>query len=171
MIEIEVKAYAKNLEQVENKIKKLNAKFIESISEKDIYFSHPLKNFGKSDEALRVRIADKTFLTYKGKKLDRETKTREEFEVKVSNAETMIEILKRLEFKLVRVVEKQRKIYSLNNFKICLDKVKNLGSFVEIEAKEKNIEKGKKDIFKLMKKLNLKKTERMSYLELLIEKN
>src|SRR5438132_14309314 len=48
----------------------------------DHYFNAPDRDFARTDEAFRVRIVGQTnYVTYKGPKLDRETKTRLEIEV------------------------------------------------------------------------------------------
>src|SRR5438067_687125 len=54
----------------------------EAIEQLDQYFAHPCRDFAKTDEALRIRtVGDKSFVTYKGPKLDTTTKTRHELEL------------------------------------------------------------------------------------------
>ena len=96
-LEIEVKAYADNLAMVEERLKETGAVFISEGGEKDTYFNHPNRNFAATDEALRIRVADKqSFLTYKGQKIDAKSKTREEIEVVVSDADSANLLLLRL---------------------------------------------------------------------------
>ena len=53
-----------------------------AIEQSDQYFAHPCRDFAKTDEALRIRVVgDKSFVTYKGPKLDKTTKTRHEIEL------------------------------------------------------------------------------------------
>ena len=74
----------------------------------DEYYAHPTRDFAATDEALRLRTEnDLTVITYKGPKLDRETKTREEFEVSVANRATMASILDRLGFQSVMTISKR----------------------------------------------------------------
>ena len=57
----------------------------------------------------------------------------EELEVDISDFVTFSEILKRLDYHLDCLVEKNRRIYRNNNFEITIDQVKDLGSFAELE--------------------------------------
>ena len=168
MIEIEVKAKIDDERYIEEKIKEMGGLLIGEEKQRDIYFNHPCRDFRKSDEALRVRIKDfQAEITYKGKKLDKITKTREEITVKVKDFKGIIEMLKKLNFKVVAEVVKHRKKYMLNNLIICIDNVENLGKFIEVE--EKSDKYDPTNVLTLMKKLGIKKTIRKSYLEMLLE--
>ncbi|CEG11584.1 conserved hypothetical protein [groundwater metagenome] len=107
-------------------------------------------------------------MTYKGKRLDAEAKTRDEIEIKCG--EEISEILTRLDFKAVANVKKSRTEYLFENLHICVDDVEQLGNFVEIEGKNL-VDKGK--IFEILKFFGIEKSESItkSYLELLTEKN
>ena len=169
-LEIEVKAYAANLAMVEERLKEMGAVFIGEVCEKDAYFNHPNRNFAETDEALRVRVADKqSFLTYKERKIDAKSKTREEIEVALGDADSAKLLLMRLGFKPVAEVRKIRKRYKVGEFEICLDDVEGVGTFVEVETKGENMVELRDKALAILERLNLKKTERKSYLELLLE--
>ena len=109
-IEIEAKAYAQNLKEIEQKILKIGAKLNWEGDQLDTYYNHPLRDFAQTDEALRIReVEDKTFFTYKGPKIDSFTKTREEIKVQVKDSFPISEILLKLGFKEVFSVKKHRK--------------------------------------------------------------
>lgn len=61
-----------------------------TVEELDLYFQHPCRDFAKTDEGFRVRCQDyeggesQCFLTYKGPKIDPETKTRKEIDIPFS---------------------------------------------------------------------------------------
>ena len=55
MIEVEAKAKIDNFNTMRRKILKLNALKIKDEHQEDIYFNSPLKDFAKTDEALRIR--------------------------------------------------------------------------------------------------------------------
>ncbi|MDP8011250.1 MAG: class IV adenylate cyclase [Thermoplasmata archaeon] len=165
MYEIEIKAKIDSLDKIERKIVEKNATFLKMIEQIDYYYNHPCRDFKKTDEALRIRYEnDEYFITYKGPKIDLETKSRKEIEVK--SEKNILEILENLGFKLAGKVKKIRKIYKLNDLEICLDNVENLGYFIEIETFG-NLEKGKEKILELAKSLGLNNLERRSYFELL----
>lgn len=176
-IEIEAKAYAKNLRVIEQRILDIGAKFTWEGEQVDTYYNHPMRDFAETDEALRIReVEDKTFLTYKGPKIDSITKTREEIKVQVQDSFPISDILLKLGFKEVFRVKKHRKKFQLDEFKICLDSVENLGDFVEIERSvssevtEEKVSEIRDDILKTMEEWGLAELERKSYLELLLAK-
>ena len=169
MLEIESKAKVDNLYEIENKLIELNAKFVCEEFHEDLYFNHACRDFSRTDEALRLRkVGDKVFLTYKGPKIDKKTKTREEFEVEVNNFDNMREILKKLNFIEVTTIRKKRRYFKLREYTVCLDEVENLGYFVEIE--KKTGEYNPEELLKLLKKLKAKQIITKSYLEMALER-
>jgi adenylate cyclase class 2 len=176
-IEIEAKAYAKNLKEIERKILEIGAKLTWEGEQVDTYYNHPNRDFAETDEACRIReVKEKTYLTYKGPKIDSVTKTREEIKVQVEDTSSVSEILLKLGFKEVFIVKKHRKKFLLHEFKICLDSVENLGDFVEIETSvssefpEEKVAEIRDNILKIMEEWGLADLERKSYLELLLAK-
>ncbi len=168
MIEIEVKAKISDEKNFEEKIKKMGAVFIGEEKQIDIYFNHPCRDFRQTDEALRIRIKDShAEITYKGRKLDKKTKTREEITAKIQDSQNIAEILKKLGFNVVAEVVKHRKKYRLNKFVICIDSVENLGKFVEVEEKSEKYDPN--NILAFIKSLGIEKTTTKSYLEMLLE--
>jgi len=166
-MEVEIKFRLE--ENVRRKIEEV-AEFVCEVRERDLYFNHPCRDFLKTDEALRVRKSEKVFLTYKGPKIDKETKTREEIEVEIGDFDKSVEILKKLGFKPVAEIFKVRRIYKLGYATICVDNVKDLGEFVEIEVKSEDVEKAKGVVFKIANEFGLKNPITKSYLEMLLEK-
>ncbi|MDI9643398.1 MAG: class IV adenylate cyclase [Archaeoglobales archaeon] len=163
-MEVEVKFKLKP--GVEEKIMEI-AEFLEEKEEFDVYFNHPCRDFAKTDEALRIRLEKKVKLTYKGPKVDSETKSREEVNVEVSGFEETLKLLEFLGFRKFRSVKKHRKIYKKGNAMICVDSVEGLGEYVEIEV-EGGLQ-NKDEIFRIAEILGYSKKEsiRLSYLEML----
>ncbi|UCE73190.1 MAG: class IV adenylate cyclase [Methanomassiliicoccales archaeon] len=175
-IEVEVKAYAVNLKEIEEKILSMGVRQAWQGEQVDTYFNHPARDFKTTDEALRVReVEGKTVLTYKGPKIDTLSKTREEINVQVEDALSTQRLLKKLGFEEVGVVRKLRKKYFLGEFKVCLDEVDNLGEFVERELSvatkdsDAQVKKLRDSIIRTLDSFGLKRRERRSYLELLLE--
>jgi adenylate cyclase class 2 len=162
LLEVEVKARCGD---VRERLKELGARYIQTEFQHDVYFTHPCRDFRETDEALRIRrVKDRFYLTYKGPKLDSETKTREELEYEVP--EGVREILLKLGFSEYGTVKKKRESYEVEGLEVCLDEVEGLGSFIEIESRDV----GDKDrIFKLLEKLGIPQGDcaLKTYLELL----
>ncbi len=176
MIEVEVKARVTDFKDIEDKLILMNAQMMGSEHQVDVYFNAPHRDFTRTDEALRIRKVTRsegseTILTYKGAKLDESSKTREEIEVNLSDADNTALILDRLGFKPVQPVEKKRITYIINEFNVTLDTVYRVGNFVEIEKtllETEDYQDSINEIFNLYKELGVTEGfERRSYLELL----
>jgi adenylate cyclase, class 2 len=171
MMEIEVKAPLPDVDRVRDRVSELGGRDFGTSFQVDEYYAHPTRDFAVTDEALRLRTEnDLTVITYKGPKLDRETKTREEFEVSVANRATMASILDRLGFRPVIRISKKRQIFGLRGITVCFDSVAGLGDYIELEVDGEDVEAGKKAIFSLMEEIGVSGNERRSYLELLMER-
>jgi adenylate cyclase class 2 len=152
------------------------------IEQSDQYFAHPCRDFAATDEALRIRVVGKkSFVTYKGPKLDKTTKTRREIELPLDPADhdgsQFASLLTALGFTPVSIVRKRRSAFRIvvddHEVDGALDELDGLGCFVELElqADDENLEAAKRTIANLAADLNLGPSERRSYLELLLEKN
>ena len=175
MFEVELKFPLVDPPKFEEKLVKYGAEFIKTEMQKDHYLQHPCKDFGISDEALRIRVADsKIFLGYKGPKISYEMKIRKEIEVEVSDFDSILKILNSLGFINVVTIRKLRKIYKYSDCKIAIDIVDGLGSYVEIETLVDSIDKKHKVMRKVKDisqslGLDIKNSIIKSYLELYAE--
>ena len=176
MIEVEVKAKIKDFKSLKRELKKIKALKMKEEHQEDIYFNSPIKDFAKTDEALRIRKISiehdvYTVITYKGPKIDNNSKTREEIEISIDDPYKISKLLENLGFKKSHIVIKNREIYELNEYTISLDDVEGLGPYMEIEIglKDGNDFQPTLDkIYELYAKLGIVDGfERMSYLELL----
>jgi adenylate cyclase class 2 len=154
----------------------------EPIGQSDEYFGHPSRDFAQTDEALRIRTeAGKSFVTYKGPKVDKQTKTRQEIELPIGTADAegkkFRELLQAIGFLPVATVVKIRRPFSIHyagrDVEGAYDLVDHVGAFVELEliVDEAGLEEAKRVIGKLAGKLDLGPSIRRSYLEMVLEKN
>lgn len=150
------------------------------VEQVDHYFNHPSRDFAKTDEALRIRTTGgKSYVTFKGPKLDTATKTRRELELPLdpddADGARFAELLEALGFKSVAVVRKRRRAFRIEwhgrEVEGALDDVFNVGTFVELElqADEADLDDTQAAISALASDLELGPSERRSYLELLLE--
>ncbi|OWT33065.1 adenylate cyclase [Methanobrevibacter sp. 87.7] len=180
MIEVEAKAKINNFDDVRDKIEKLGAKLVKIEHQEDLYFNSPIVDFADTDEALRIRktntdTENNLFITYKGPKIDKKSKTREEIEMEIEDKEKCRKIFKHLGFVEAREVIKDREIFKYKNYELSLDHVKGLGPYMEIEILVEDgtdYNDAQKGLFDLFAKLGITDNfERTSYLELLENKN
>jgi adenylate cyclase class 2 len=180
MIEVELKAKLEkdDISNFIHKLEELGFKRVVKKEEVDTYFNGIDRDFRETDEALRIRKSlnldngnVKYYITYKGPKMDNISKTREEIEVQVSNGEHTQKIFEKLGFKSVKPISKIREIYKKDKIEISIDKVKDVGTYIEFEKiVESESEKSDAvdELLNLMKSLNISKDNlvKTSYLEL-----
>ena len=147
----------------------------------DRYFAHPARDFARTDEALRIRtIGDRSFVTYKGPKIDQTTKTRRELELPLDSGDAdgalFGQLLAALGFSPVAAVRKVRRKFQIDSDGLsvegALDAVDDVGTFVELEivAADDGLDRARRAIARLAEELALGPSERRSYLELLLER-
>ncbi len=172
-MEIEIRAKINNIKEKEKIIINLGAKLNKKKYQVDKYFGSVdlFKKVGYSF-LLRVRNeGDKKFLTYKGDKFKKDGVWQEyEFEIKnEKEAETMLK-----EMGLDNIIEvfKKRIEYHFDSLTICLDEIKDLGSFIEIES-QVDSDENKEKLEKLMKLLGIEKNQiiHKGYVTMLLDKN
>ena len=137
-MEIEIKAKINNLAEIRDKLLAQGANKFADKHQLDVYLSPPHKSFFKTPYYLRVRNDFKTkkdvFEYIVCKKGFGDTSVSEEKEVGVADGRQLLSILKDLDFTENCRIEKQREVFELNDFEIVLDKVKDLGNFIEVEV-------------------------------------
>lgn len=177
MLEIEMKFAVPSFAAVESCLRRWQARADAPRIDSDRYFNAPDRDFARTDEALRIRtIGSASFVTYKGPKLDAQTKTRTEIEVPLAAgaAESFAALLGQLGYRPVREVRKQRRVYHLERggfaVEVCLDEVDGLGSYVELEilAPAAQLDAARGVLQELAVECALTQAERRSYLEMLL---
>ena len=180
-LEIEQKFPVESLKQVHQALAALGASFESAVNQVDLYFAHPSRDFAQTDEALRLRrVGQENCMTYKGPKLDPQTKTRREIELPLAGGkrsfEESAELLESLGFRATREVCKARQPgvirWEGREVHLALDEVEGLGTYLELEivAGESEREGAQGCILSLAKKLSLERSERRGYLEMLISR-
>jgi adenylate cyclase, class 2 len=179
--EVEQKFRVSDPQAIRASLDQLDVHWHEPLLQVDHYFNHPTRDFGRTDEALRIRqVGEQNFITYKGPKIDATTKTRRELELPLPGGAKVSgqfsELLKALGFVSVATVSKTRQPGSLSwsghEVEVALDNVHELGSFLELEllAADNGLDAAKAALAALSERLNLGASERRSYLELILTK-
>jgi adenylate cyclase class 2 len=136
MLEIELKVRIPSLDPIREQLTKKHAQSCGRVHEHDIYYNAPHRDFGITDEAVRVRYTDDhAVVTYKGPKIKKYgLKAREELNFAVESGEAFETMLARLGFTRTTEVNKWRETFRLGTATISLDTVDELGTFAEIEV-------------------------------------
>ncbi|MHA2280367.1 MAG: class IV adenylate cyclase [Promethearchaeota archaeon] len=194
MIEVEIKVRISDPISMRKKFKLNQGYYKFSLLHEDTYYNMPkgLRNFKQTDEALRLRKSikfDKNlksedtktayFLTYKGKKIDNLTKTREEIDIKIENIGKMKEIFGLLGFQEVLTVKKERELFTFQyknyKFEALIDFLPALGQyFIEVEYlsdSKEHIEESREILFEFLGLFGIHREDsiKKSYLELILE--
>jgi adenylate cyclase class 2 len=181
MLEIEMKFPAADFSDVQARLEEWAAPHDAPISEEDHYFNAPDRDFARTDEALRLRrIGTANRITYKGPRQPGTAKTRTEIELPLAEGDAAADqfclLLTHLGYRAVAVVRKERTAYHMKrdgfDIEVCLDQVRELGSFVEVEiiAPEDELSQAQQALTEVVRELGLGKSEHRSYLELLLSK-
>lgn len=172
MLEVESKYRSPGNDKVEKALARLGARKTWGGAMEDFYYAHPSRDFGRTDEALRLRKTEEASeLTYKGPRMQSQSvKAREEITLRTDNPLTVARIIERLGFTESFVVRKNRNSYILDKLKVEVDDVEGLGEFVELEVLTESPERSKELMETARTELGLDKLEPRTYLEMLIEK-
>jgi len=170
-IEMEIKIKLNKEEYQELKrTMKTKGKFIQESNQLDIYYQSNYLN-DINNRSLRIRTSgNKKILTLKNYSNKRYS---EEYNVEINNSNNLEKIFEMIGLKKIVEVKKIRRIYSyLDKYEISLDKVDNLGYYIEIEILDKN-NKTYDDYDNLLKDsknlgLNLNNIEQKKYPQLMI---
>ena len=175
--EVELKYAVSDMTQLLEKLEQFGLHLGEAVEEHDTFYQHPARDFAATDECLRIRCRNGEYkITYKGPKVDRETKTRLEIELFLAdNAKTVRQwdrLLQAIGFQAVAELKKTRRsaglVYREQKYEISLDHLDGLGGFIELEtfADESQLDDARRCIKSLAATLGLTQPITASYLEL-----
>jgi adenylate cyclase class 2 len=193
MYEVELKLRADH-EAVRRRLMELGVSRTGTVSQVDVYYDAPHRDFASTDEALRVREERtvheptdvvrrmewdespeevRTRLTYKGPLVDDTSKTRQEFETGVTDGTALSKLLDGLGFEPAARVRKEREQFEFDGYAVTLDRVEDVGEFVEVEREvpESDVEAARERAFEVVAELGLDPEAgiRTSYLEMVLE--
>ncbi|MFX1503089.1 MAG: class IV adenylate cyclase [Promethearchaeota archaeon] len=194
MIEVEIKVRISNPEIIRKKFEEKNGVYKISLEHEDTYYNLPigLRDFKRTDEALRLRKSVEFnknnenkerkinfYITYKGKKMDKSTKTREEIDIKIDDIESMKLLFKELGFRDIFTIRKVRELYEFEyedyQIEALIDYIPILEQyFIEVEYLSDSSEKLndiREVLFEFLSLFGIKREQsiKKSYLELILE--
>jgi adenylate cyclase class 2 len=169
-MEIEVKAKVSSLIMIKKKLQKRGVHFGKPDKQVDHYFKQKGKEKepqGPGSALLRVRESGKR-LELTVKKLTDRKGVWEEYEVTASD-KNIFKILHAIGFVEVFTITKTRTEGTYKQYQICLDNIKELGNYIEVEKFGTNGEKIQKEIIFFLTSLGIqeKQIERRGYAQIL----
>lgn len=179
-IEIKIPVGEKTFSRVRKQLENI-AEFVSSVKHLDKYFTPVHRNFVEPKfpyEWFSIRKrGDKNILNYKHYYPENAEVTThsDEFETEIEKPEKLEKILSALDFEELVTVDKKREVYVYKDeLEISLDKVEELGNFIEIEAIRHfdSVEETRKKLFEFAEFLGLEeiKTDKRGYPYLLMQK-
>ena len=166
MFEVELKAKVIALEDTLNYLVRNGFRVVKYFV-KDVYFSHPCRDFEETQEEFRFRVEEKGgkkryILTYKGPSIFEDRSAREELEIELRGDISII--LERLGFSKYATKEKEGWFLERDDLEITLCSVRGefsgrkffLGEFVEVELKVSDankISEARKEVYDFISKL------------------
>lgn len=137
--EIEAKLKVDSLQEVERRLSEVGACFLAEHLQIDSHFDDVNATFARTDRCLRLRRqkddkGERFFLTYKGAKEKSSFKKRQEIEIEIKDADSAEKLFSALGYEKSLIVEKNRRVWKLDDCYIALDYLPLLGNFVEIEG-------------------------------------
>jgi adenylate cyclase class 2 len=165
-IEIKIPTNKQNFDRIRKHLLDV-AKLLQKEKQVDTYYTPSHRNFFEPKEPyeyLRIRREEsKSSITYKLYNPDPTKRTHcEEYESQVTNTDSIQKIFKALDFEESLTIDKDREIFNYQDkFEVALDKVKDLGYYIEIETTKDfdSIEQAREELFKFAKELQLDTTK------------
>ena len=165
--EIEVKARVSDLEVLAKKLENMGVVLSEPIIQNDQTFID--ESYGSYDKfqpgrnILRIRENNGKFIFTIKQSLSNELNSIER-ETEIAEPEEFREALLLMGYKPAVEIHKVRRKAKYKDYEICLDEVKGLGSFVEVEkiTDEKNADEVQNKLFEFLESLGVKREDRVT---------
>ncbi|MDD5165532.1 MAG: class IV adenylate cyclase [Candidatus Pacebacteria bacterium] len=179
MREIEIKAKLKNKARTMKRLRAMGCVFEAPITQNDSVYTKRIGSlavYRNNDAYLRIRIKNgiETLFTYKKKGVNDLDSI--EHEVTIDSKEEMEHALLHMGYKKAMKIDKVRTITHYNGCEICIDNVKGLGIFIEMEKLTNSSGSANKiqdELFEFFKAIGIDKKDRVAsgYDILILQKN
>jgi len=160
MIEVEIRAKIEDINSIKEHLDLIDAQFVNNIKQVDRIFGHP-KFLDKETKIIEGGLSARIRQVNNSSKLEFKEIVREGggFEIKANldNVDSGIELLEKLDFNEAFTVSKIRDVYKYNDFEIAIDRVEQLGNFIEIEKmvnSKEEVSQAREDCMELLDKIS-----------------
>jgi adenylate cyclase class 2 len=156
-MEIEVKAKVEDLEEVKRKLIELGAEFTHSNQQDDSFFKpkgREMEDQGPGSRIIRIRKQeDRSFLTMK--EMTDTSGVWGEHETEIGNPEETRDMLMKMDYSHLFDLNKVRENGKFDGMNLCLDDIKQLGKYLEVEIIGENHQEAKAKILELFQKIGI----------------
>ncbi len=186
MYEVELRSRVDDLQKMENRLKRLGAKFLSEVEETDTYYGMKWdvgsikqlkRNGGRIGILLRIRkraedSRTRHIFTMKTLPSD-DSSIREEVELDIGDPERMREVLGAMRALEILTLHKRRRKFSLKNIDFLLDDIRELGTW--IEAAREGVPKGhlretREELERFMRReLGIENVESLGYFRIAVQ--
>lgn len=132
MMEVELKALIANKAEIERRLVSMHSARAETVTYHDVYFDTPAGEFRRTERELRIREisgdASKVLLTYKDRPFDKASKSKQEYEVGITDYSVTCSILRALGFDIDIEFSKH-----CQNFEFTVENFRILATLVHID--------------------------------------
>jgi adenylate cyclase, class 2 len=168
MKEVEVKAKINDFEAIKNKLSSLGCEFSEPVIQDDnIYLKNGIRMEDTRKGLIAMRIRNSNGKHIFNMKVQLENSLDNiEHETEIIDPKELHEMLTLLGYYVASHVNKTRIKCKYKDMKICLDDVKVLGRFIEVEKmaqEEEDSIKVQKELFEFLMSLGIKKEDQIIY--------
>ena len=171
-MEVEIRAKTDDLNIVKERLLETGATEIGSELQIDEYFRH--KSFDDNAHfVFRIRkTEEKSFFTFKALNKEHDTGWHE-FEFETENPATIKRTLINSDFESFLTINKHRQKFIFKNFEINLDKIGELGDFIEVELISDDVEDSKRKIKLFLLSLGIEEENMVEkgYVKLMLERH
>ena len=177
--EIEIKVMVENPEDVLEFLEK-NGKYIETKNQTDNYYIIPSKDFFAESpvkEYLRIReeaLNDQVAYHFCHYDKDGKLEKTDEYETKIDDPKVLQLIFSKASLIKKITVSKKRTHFEYKGFRVLVDYIDGLGSFIEVETEcvDRDYKKAKNNCLEVLKDLeaNWKEASNMGYPDMLLSK-
>lgn len=178
MREIEIKAKLLNKDLVMKKLSALGCVFEPEIKQSDTVYclkAGSVKTYRSNKNFLRLRVRNDGKVLFTVKQPQKNHLDKIEYETEIGSRDKMEQALLLLGYQEAVCVDKKRIITHYNGCEICIDDIKDLGLFIEMEklVPEGNGGKIQEELFKFFETLGISRDDRVlfGYDILMLQKN
>lgn len=160
-MEIEIKAKVGDLGEIRKKLLDLGVVFTNSEQQDDSFFKpngREMEDQAPGSSIVRIRRGkNSSFLNMK--EMTPESGVWKEHETEITNPDETRRIIEKMGYSHIFDINKTREKGSIGCINVCLDNIKQLGKYIELEILGDNVDEAKQKILELLNKIAINESQ------------